>query len=426
MAIKINKERIYFRGPSATVLFVAAIEGSVPDSALTSAVRKACARYRVLSCKLIQDDAGEAFFVPCDPPRAVEVIADPEPFDWDRIVREEEKRVFRFEDGEFVRFRIFRGEDTTLLLSGHHLAGDANAWVFLLRDIMTCLSDPDTTLPEIPITLCDPDTAAHGVKLPLSIRLMVKTVNGQWKRGGRQFSFEDYETLCQKYWEQRDTSVLKAVFQPEETEKLLAKCRELDITVNSALAAAFVLGAQESSVGVAVNVREKGCETLGNYATGISVDYFPDADTSFDTRAQEVHAAIYQKLSDPKARGFLLKFMSLIAPTLIDAAYFSAFGGYANPIASRAAQMFGFTGTPKGVSLTNLARLPIPCAYGKYRLREVVFVPPLVPGASRLVGAAALDGALCLTMHFDARETDRMQEDFSRAVGYLRRMAGIV
>ncbi len=423
MSVPLTKERLYYRCPTPQILMAAEIEGKFSEDALKTAVKKAVSRHELLSCKVIEE-AGKVVFAKNDAPREPEIRFETEPFCWNAAVSAEEGRIFRYEEGELIRFRVYPAENGAVLLcSANHMVGDGLSFVYLFRDILTALGNPAAALSPAPLHLCDPKELTRRVKLPFSIRMMASGVERQWKKNGKQFTFADYEKLYTSYWSKRETAVLDAVFEPEETAALADWCHENGVTVNTALAAAFLLAAEESSVGVAVSVREKGYEGLGNFATGVSVDYFPSVDTGFDERTRELHALLHKKYDDPQSMLFLMKFMDALSPSLIDGAYFNAFGGYENPIAQRAAIMFGFRGTSKGVNLTNLTKLPIPAAYGACTLKSLSFVPPLVPGSQRLVGAATLNGRMCVTMHYDQKEEESMRECFSRAIGSLKRQA---
>ena len=88
--------------------------------------------------------------------------------------------------------------------------------------------------------------------------------------------------------------------------------------------------------------------------------------------------------------------------------------------------MFGYHGNPKGISVTNLGKLPIPTCYGAYRLKEFVFAPPLVPNAKRLFGVAALgeETVLQVTMIAEKEAFPREEAFFKQAAAVLKRMAG--
>lgn len=117
--------------------------------------------------------------------------------------------------------------------------------------------------------------------------------------------------------------------------------------------------------------------------------------------------------------------MGELRPSLVDAAYFSGYAGYENKAAGMVRDMFGYHGNPKGISVTNLGKLPIPSVYGAYQLKEFIFAPPLVPNAKRLFGAATLgeEGVLNLTMTAGKEDFLREEAFFRQAAAILKGMA---
>jgi NRPS condensation-like uncharacterized protein len=137
---------------------------------------------------------------------------------------------------------------------------------------------------------------------------------------------------------------------------------------------------------------------MGNYATGISIVCAYDEKKDFWQNAVSVQRHVYRKINSNKSKYFLLRFLDGLEPTLIDATYFAAFDGYKNDTASRFQRMFGFGEAPKDLSITNLTRLPIKEAYGKYLIDDLVFSAPLAANAKRMIGIATLGGKMKLAM----------------------------
>ena len=424
MEIKLTKERLYFRCPTPQLLMAAELRGDgLTAEALKSAVHRAAAGHALLRCRVLLE-GNEAVFtdsVEAPPP---EVRFETEPFSWDAAVAAEEKRIFHPEDGETCRFRIYpaAGEGGLVLLcSATHLVCDVQGLTYLFRDILKALAEPERVWTPQEPQLYDPAEYARAGKLPFALKIMISTLNRQWRREGKTFTSAEYAAMFDRYWSKLDTAVQACTFDKAETERLCKWCDENDVSLNTALAAAFALAAEESGVGLGLTVREKGYTGLGNFSTGVSADFFPSADTSFAERVRDLEYQFRRKLLDPKLRYFQLSFMSRISPELTDAAYFAAFGGYTNRFAAQAAGMFGFTGQSRGVSLTAAGELPIPVEYGPYRLEGLSFVPPLVPGCQRLLGAGILNGRLSVTMHYDRSRDEDMRACFEKAIGTLKR-----
>ena len=421
MEALLTKERLYFRSPTPQLLMAGEIEGEFTREALETAVRRAVSRHALLRCR-VELRGKDAVFTDREPAPDPEIVWETEPFSWNAAAAAEEKRAFRAEEGELIRFRAYPGESfVTLLCSATQLVCEAESLIWLFRDILAALAAPETAPSAAPLQLYDPAAMTGRVRLPLATKLMLHTLKGQWKKTEKTFGPDEYAAMYEKYWANRATAVSDYVFDAEETAALTRWCGEQGIALGSCIAAAFALAAEESGVGLAFSVRPDGYEGMGNYGTGVSTDFFPSADTGFAERARELHGQFQRKLSDPAGRGFLLAVMDRMPPTLLDASYFAAFAGFQNPPASQAAAMFGLRGGSRGVNVNCLDAIGIPAAYGALRLRNLSVVPPLVPGCQRLVGAVLQDGCLSLTMRYDAEKAEDMRNCFEKAAATLRR-----
>jgi len=139
---------------------------------------------------------------------------------------------------------------------------------------------------------------------------------------------------------------------------------------------------------------------MGNYASGFSIQLRPDSQKDFWANAAKVHERMLEKINHHGKKFFILNFMNAVSPTLIDAAYYSAFDEFSDPTAASTSRMFGYQGNGKGISLTNLTRAPIPDQYGAICLARIVFAPPLVPNAKRILGIVTIGGCMTVTMQY--------------------------
>lgn len=159
---------------------------------------------------------------------------------------------------------------------------------------------------------------------------------------------------------------------------------------------------------------------MGNFASGISVQYRYNSSKDLALNAQAVQKRIRRKTQSNDARLFLLRFLQAIDPTLIDAAYFAAYDGYDHPIARRMQAMFGYEGSPAQIGISNLLRLPIQELYGDYRLARFSFIPPLVPNNASIMGVATLGSAMELSLIGSSEDTqtvlDRMVQELENLV----------
>ena len=109
-------------------------------------------------------------------------------------------------------------------------------------------------------------------------------------------------------------------------------------------------------------------------------------------------AALRAPERDPHTLSRRLSHMAGLAPTLIDAAYFAAYDGYGDPIARQTAQVCGYLGEPEATYLDAVWASPLRREYDGLRIASCAYIPPLIPGASRALGAVELDGRVTLTL----------------------------
>lgn len=417
---RIQKERTHIFSPSINIAMLGTIAGAVTDAALREAITRAVGKHEILSCKITLDEQGQAYYERIEQP-----IVRIEPFagDWIAVVQEQETVAFDWANGELIRFYVKRQQDSfQLLIVAHHLAGDGLAVSYLLDDVVQALNGHD--LIEQPLRLYDPTPNLAKSKLSLGMRFMLRGLNRKWQKTGQLFTYADYQEMFQRYWKNRKTEILCEELDEAQLSALKQRAKQQGITLNSLLTASFAQAAQTaqapSDIGLAASIRPPAYRGMGNYATGISIRYrYTDA-KDFAANAQVIHKLIYAKLENPKKKFFLLQFMNEVAPTLIDAAYFAAYGGYANKTAQTVRNLFGYGGKPKSISITNLTTLDLNQQNGKYSLTAVQFVPPLVPNARRIIGICTYRNRMSISLHVE--HNDQLAEEKALFEGAMREL----
>ncbi|MEN6316239.1 MAG: condensation domain-containing protein [Clostridiaceae bacterium] len=410
MKYEINKERLWIFSPVNHVVIKAdisienknqktsneIISESIDINALREAIDCAVNSNEVLKSKIVLEDDGKAYFVGMQ--KANYSVTESGKY-WQTIVKEQEKIPFDIQNGEYLRFYIIRNvnaneADTTLLLIAHHLAGDGTSYAYLLQDIIRALNGEKIVIK--PVEPFDMSSLPKDSRLGFIMRLMLSSMNKKWRKTGKQFTFNEQKEMNSKYWSAHSSYVTVCVFAGSTYDSLIAAAKANRVSVNTVITAAFIKAANEcgetnaQDVGHAVSIRKKGYTGMGNFATGISMKYLYDGNKGFFENAKCIQKLIYKKINDDKKKYFLLQFMGNITGTLCDAIYFAAVAGYGNKTALNFCKMFGYDGNPKGISITNLTKLPIEKSYGDYEITDFVFVPPLVLNAKRIIGIASL------------------------------------
>lgn len=415
---KINKERMWVFSPVYGVVMKVDIKGDMNEHQLKDAIINAVNHYEVLQQKIVIDPDGSAYF---DTTEDRILVLEKMNKSWKEIITEQEKVPFAFHKGELIRFFYdITDNGATVLIIGHHLAGDGISFMYLIQDIMFSLEGIEVK--DKSIHLYNMENLPRESKLRPPISWLLKSMNRKWKKTGKIFDFNDFSDMFESYWNNHDTMIGTYYFEQDDYNRLLTYSKENQITVNSIITTALIRSAEETcDVGMAASVREKDNTSMGNYATGISVKYQYNNKCDFITNAKKVQQLIYQKLNDPKKKYFLLQFMGNMEPTLIDAIYFEALSDYSNKTSKLFSNMFGYNGNPKGLSITNLTKAPIKTQYNSYEITDCIFVPPLILNAKRLIGVVSLRNKMILSLHIQKdMEAERNCKIFTQAMDYLK------
>jgi len=442
MKCEINKERLWIFSPVSNIVIKADIsfnkDNNFEITTIKRAIDYAVNINEILKSRVTLGDDGKAYFVNM---ANANYLVDESCKDWQTIVKEQQKISFDIENGEYLRFYIISNSDSgndtitnsttqkvTLLIIAHHLAGDGTSFAYLLQDIMRAINGEKIEIK--PVGLFDLSSLPKASRLGFIMSLMLKILNKQWKKKEHKFTFDEFKEMNSKYWSRHSTSISTYNFKGSKYDNLLTTAKKNRVSINTVITTAFVKAAYEcgeknaQDVGHAVSIRKKGYSGIGNFATGISMKYLYNNRKNFFENAKCIQTLIYNKINDDKKKYFLLQFMGNITGTLCDAIYFSAVNGYDNKTALTLSKMFGYNDNPKGISITNLTRLPIENTYGNFEITDFVFVPPLVINAKRIIGIASI--ANKMEISFSAEDNINEENNvryFKKAISILESLA---
>ncbi len=388
-------ERTHLFSPCIKVSVVIDIEGPLDHPKLEEAIIQAVKANEILSCVIDLDSDGNAGYRPTGKPLYALTLSQ-EP--WDVLVSAAHRRPSNLEKGPLLECFAKQQEHGFLLtLIAHHLAGDGLSLTYLVQDILRSLNGECPACK--PLRLLDPAMVGDANMLHPVMHFLLERQNRSWRKAAKVFTYADYQRLVESYWTDRQLHVASLQVQEQTLAKLQAYAKSRELTINTLLTTALLkVKTERTKVGLALSVRPAGYEAMGNFASGISIHYRYAALKSFEENARLVQKLIQGKSSNDDSKYFLLRFLQAIDPTLIDAAYFSAYDGYDHPLAKRMQSMFGYQGRPAQIGISNLGRLSIQEQYGQYRLMHFRFIPPLVPNNACIMGAATLGSCMELSL----------------------------
>jgi hypothetical protein len=227
--------------------------------------------------------------------------------------------------------------------------------------------------------------------------------------------------------------MLSVELSEAQTFALVARCREEEVTVNSALTAAFV-GAQysvqgdkpyHSSIVVAGSVRDRlqrpVGEVMGFYAGGVTLKFKYDTTKGFWENARKLHRKVKPLYTSKELFKEPITWCHL-EPGILESFSFKMLGGLVPPHFTRYDKLSAFSKRDDvvlavlkrgkmdsldrintGTAVTNLTRLDFPREYGALELDRLILKPgggfPLAT-VNLVLGAVTCAGKLSLVIEY--------------------------
>jgi len=450
-------ERFFTRSPFSIVTMVARIRGNVTESMVRDAVSKARQRHPNLRVRIIEDENGTPWLT-SEGAGEIPVATVPRESDdqWTRVVQESCQIPFEFDTQPAIRFILVQSANTSeLVILCHHILCDGLSLAYLARDLLVHLGDParEVTLLPDPIPI-DRDNMPEDVAANAVVRFLINRMNKRWEAEKVVFDQEDYRNLNSAYWMTYPHQVLSVELTEAQTSALVERCRSNEVTVNSALSAAFV-GAQtivqgekpfHLSIFVAGSLRDRlprpPGEAMGFYAGSVSPKYRYRNSRGFWDNARQFHRTVRPLFTNKNLFQDLLMWCYL-DPTILEAINFKKLGGLVPEGSSRHPKLAAFSKRDDvvlailkrekmdsldritmGTAVTNLGRLDFPRQYGALELDRLIMNPgggfPLV-NVNLVLGAVTCAGKLSLVIEFveDNVAAKAMEEIRDSALEFL-------
>ena len=323
---------------------------------------------------------------------------------WRDIIKQEEKKRFRIEEGEFLKAFCYESSDEgcKILFLMHHLGGDGKSLVYFMETFMRFLSGERPTASEIrTIPAGDMDDKSLRDRIGPAY-LFPKVFNNRWNKDDkrRTFGFDDMNDAYEEYWKDRESVINEHVIPTETVAKILERCRQWKVGFTAYVTTAFLRRmVKKADIGYAVDARKDGNRCMGNQATGISIKYAYDYNRSFRENVIKVQKLMDKKLEDDELREFILPFMASFEPTLVDAINLEHAGPFTSKASKSLAKLMGYGKKTKDLSITNLTRLDIPDTYGELKISYFSFIPPVVSYGKNIIGLSTLGENTVMTVH---------------------------
>jgi NRPS condensation-like uncharacterized protein len=450
-------ERLFSRSPFSIVTVVARIKGNISANMLLSAVSKVQQRHPNLRVRIKDADDHAPWFTSQGVEEIpVEIVARESDDHWIKVHQDACRVPFEFDARPAVRFILVQSPTISeLVILCHHIICDGLSLAYLARDLMVHLGDPAREVEVLPDPIpIDKNNIPTDVSLNAVVKFFIKRINKKWEGNKIFFDQEDYENLTAAYWNNFSHQILSVELSEAQTSALVERCRKEGITVNSALATAFVGGQYlvrgekscDPSIGVAGNVRDRlqvpVGEIMGFYAGVVTLKYTYDGRISFWKNTRQFHKIVKPLFTNKNLFNDFLQWCYL-EPAILEAINFKKLGGLVPPDSSRYSKLSAFSVKDDvvlsllkrdkmesldqiimGTAVTNLTRMDFPREYGALELDRLIMQPggafPLT-NVNLVLGAVTCAGKLSLIVEFapEAVDPDTMQAIKDKALEFL-------
>jgi NRPS condensation-like uncharacterized protein len=400
-------ERMHLRGPHDNIKMLIRLETPIAEKKLREAVKKISITHPLLSSRVMMDAEGNAFFttdnVPEIPIKRYEKINEES---YMEVIYQEDLDTIKTESGPLSRVIFLDHESNPeIIIYAHHVASDGLSLLYASKHLLEYLAYPEKKAEIIePITYTDELMERYPPNMVN--KFMINRVNKKWRKRKRIFTEEEYQELLRS--SQRD-HYIHISFSEEETNILRTKCRNENVTVNSALVTAMLSASRvapelkrSDEVAFAVSIRkmlEKDPgEACGLYASGVTLRMKYSAEDSFWDNARKAHSISREKLEDPDALFSRRTNSIMLDPSIYDALIFATFTDYSDKMIEKFTDKIAKPNL--GGIMTNLGGTRIPREYEGIRVSDVVFIPPASGGGILAIGASSIVGKLNLVIPY--------------------------
>ena len=426
----IFSERLHLRSPSINVCFRAVIEEILDKNKIEKALEAVSVRHPLLNSSVEFDNDNNAWLVPQNSKIGTEYYTSNE-MDWQTWFKKTDNIPFNFTKNPLVKFCTIIGENTEIIVLGHHIIGDGIAYLNLVKDILLALDNKLDLTPQIPPFEPADKYFKETVLLDSGVHSFAYSLNEEWKQNRVRFSERDYEDFFEIYRKKYIPNFYISSIEEDDLQKLLEKAKSNGFTVNEIITSAFSIALMEKlnkneiRLGVAANIRNElasePINCMGNFVTGISTRAFYEPANDFTSNAIGIRTALNDQLKNIKNRHLVIHFLNEFDKDFIESIMFAAYGNFQNDLSKKLAELIGEKLEDKGLGISNLGRHDF-SKLENVKIIDLQFIGPAFPANLLTVGVITVNNKLNLCLRYNEREIekDTIEIICENAIGLLK------
>ncbi len=444
-------ERRFFRAPNQIISLVARVKGLISEEDLRISLDKVRQQHPLLGVRIYLDENNDAWYTTENvPENQLRIVERTSESDWNRELSKEYGIRFELGTGPLVRFVLLQSEEISeIIIVCHHVICDGTSLTILARDILMYLGDANRDVQEMQEPpLATSENFQSEINLGKAMQFAIKKMNSIWGKDKVVFDDEDEDNLFKAFLDAYTFKIITVELNENETSLFVEKCRQNEVTVNSALNMAF-LAAHSSilspfkggkqNVMVPVNTRNRYKkpvgENFGLYVAGFQFKITNNPKKNFWENAKMFDKGLKDNLNIDKIFKFAA-LTELIDPSLVDARNFSFFGKKVPSDYSRYEKIHAFSTNEKnivnkrakkqipklpGLAITNLGQMDYPTKYGSLELDRFIFITSATPFIELVIPVVTVAGKLTFTINYleETTDTSTMKKIKDKALEYI-------
>ncbi len=450
-------ESIFIHTPGIVIAFIAEISGNVDQDKFIYAVKKLTKIYPILRSKITWDRNGESWIEETECEEPIKIFERTSDYTWKKVFDEATKQFMDLEKGPLHEFMLIRSDTKSeIIFRGHHLMTDGVGMVRILDLLLQFMNNPNLevntySIEEIP----NGKTLRRAIKPKLTFkqriqnawdRILFPLVEFEWKRTRLNLPKEDRLKIHDIYFKNYEYIMLTDEFTEDETSVFAKECKKHDVTVNSAMAAAFLACRKEVdpehennrqfvSVDLRRHLGQQAKESISCYASTLTLSYVYDAKKEFWGNAKEYHKLVKKNLDACAEATHVINFSNLttdfiwavslsqrmhgVPKSYENSEFFKKLG----PKSPHVAAIFGrfSTAVNPSFTITNMGRASFSNNYGPLKLEKCIISPSFVPfpPLSILLSVVTLNNKLTIAYHM-AKKLDDETINYEKVISDIK------
>ena len=295
-----------------------------------------------------------------------------------------------------------------LLMICHHMYGDGLSVKHLMDDLLYIYSTGNNLRPRTPMTeLCEDDLPS-GCKIHEELRSRYVSFAETCKEKNVEFSWEAYKQMIDTHNAVVGSGVTCRNIKGTSYRNLKGKCKELGVTINSALTTAMAAALQkEGSVDaiIAVNTRpllnHEDKMGLGNYASCIQPTIQYDNSIGFWENVAIVDEKIKaERTNTTKVLNTLYTFM-LWGADVFGVGYYARYGLFRDmEVLMELRKTLGLNNEADTFDISNIGNVEFVANSEDFVVRDCYFIPNLMPACACTFGVASHENVMTISLGY--------------------------